>query len=101
MPNPSNHMIIFKNKNKQKSIRVISVNEEIRWEDKIIILGLEDLKDHDLNDDLINDVLLNTSLLPSQVVNIIHPNTAEETPGVRYLNNKNDDGSLITKYEEL
>ena len=101
MPNPSNHMIIFKNKNKQKSIRVISVNEEIRWEDKIIILGLEDLKDHDLNDDLINEVLLNTSLLPSQVVNIIHPNTAEETPGVRYLNNKNDDGSLITKYEEL
>jgi len=101
MPNPSNHTILFKNKNKQKAIKIISINEEIIWKDKIIILGLEDLKDDDLDDSQIKEVLLKTSLLPSQVVNIIHPNTAEETPGIKYVNNKNDDGSLITKYDEL
>jgi hypothetical protein len=101
MPNPSNHTILFKNKNKQKSIKIISINEEIIWKDKIIVLGLEDLKDNDLDDSQIKEVLLKTSLLPSQVVNIIHPNTAEETPGIKYVNNKNDDGSLITKYDEL
>ena len=94
-------MIIFKNKNKQKAIKIISADDEIRWRDKIIILGLEDLRHEDLDDSRIQKILLNISLRPSQVVNIIHPNTAEETPGVKYLNNKNDDGSLITKYDEL
>jgi len=101
MPSPSNHMIIFKNKNKQKAIKIISADDEIRWRDKIIILGLEDLRHEDLDDSRIQKILLNISLRPSQVVNIIHPNTAEETPGVKYLNNKNDNGSLITKYDEL
>ena len=52
-------------------------------------------------DPKIEEILINAALLPEHIVNIIHPNTAEETPGVRYINEKNDDGSLVTKYDEL
>ena len=74
---------------------------EISWKSKIIILGLEDLKKEDFEDKKIEELLINISLMPDQIVNIIHPNTAEETPGVLYMNRKNDDGSLETKYYEF
>ena len=47
------------------------------------------------------DFLLKSSLLSKVTLNIIHPNTADETPGVKYMNEKNDDGSIQIKYEEF
>ena len=98
---PSSNTIHFRHKNKQKSIKISSADSVTLWKDKIIILGLEDLKEEDFKNPVIEGLLINAALLPEQVVNIIHPNTAEETPGVKYINEKNDDGSLVTKYDEL
>ena len=98
---PSTQTLSFKNKNKTKNIKILSVDKEVEWKHKVIILGLEDLKKDELADPKIEEILINAALLPEHIVNIIHPNTAEETPGVRYINEKNDDGSLVTKYDEL
>ena len=101
IPDQTNTKIIFQSKTRKKSIEVLDHVSEISWKSKIIILGLEDLKKEDFEDKKIEELLINISLMPDQIVNIIHPNTAEETPGVLYMNRKNDDGSLETKYYEF
>ena len=101
IPDQTNTKIIFQSKTRKKSIEVLDHGSEILWKSKIIILGLEDLKKEDFEDKKIEELLINISLMPEQLVNIIHPNTAEETPGVLYMNSKNDDGSLETKYYEF
>ena len=63
----------------------------------MIFLGLEDLREEELENDKIQDVMIDMALKSSDMINILHPNTAQQTPGIIYLNEKNDDDSLITK----
>jgi DNA helicase-2/ATP-dependent DNA helicase PcrA len=93
--------ILFKTSNIQREISVLGINSKINWNEKIIILGLGDLNDEDLKVENIQDFLVQASLKSKITLNIIHPNTAEETPGVKYLNEKNDDGSVKITYEQF
>ena len=93
--------IHFKAKNKQREISILNTDSQINWKEKVVLLGLEDLTDDDLNEEKMTDFLLKSSLLSKVTLNIIHPNTADETPGVKYMNEKNDDGSIQIKYEEF
>ena len=97
----TDYKIQFKAKNKQREISILNIDSQINWKEKVVLLGLEDLTDDDLNEEKMTDFLLKSSLLSKVTLNIIHPNTADETPGVKYMNEKNDDGSIQIKYEEF
>ena len=97
----TDYKIQFKAKNKQREISILNIDSQINWKEKVVLLGLEDLTDDDLNEEKMTDFLLKSSLLSKVTLNIIHPNTSDETPGVKYMNEKNDDGSIQIKYEEF
>ena len=99
MPDMSSNMIHFFYKGRKRIIKIISPNDEVDWFKKIILLGMEDLKSEDISGD-IQELLLNLFLKPAHNTCIIHPNTDEETPGVKYMYEKNDDGNLIKRYHE-
>ena len=61
-------------------------------------MGLEDIKVEDISEQL-EELLGNIFLKPAHNISIIHPNTDNETPGVKYIRNKNADGILTTYYE--
>ena len=97
----TDYKIMFKAKNKQREISILNIDSQINWKEKVVLLGLEDLTDDDLNEEKMTDFLLKSSLLSKVTLNIIHPNTSDETPGVKYMNEKNDDGSIQIRYEEF
>ena len=101
IPDQNKTQIMFQSNTRKKLIKVLDQESDICWKSKIIILGLEDLRKDDFINKGIEELMIGISLKPEQLVNIIHPNTADETPGVSYMNNKNDDGSLETKYYEF
>ncbi len=97
-PNVSTNTIQFVHKGENKIIKIISPDGDIDWFEKIAILGLEDIKVEDISEQL-EELLGNIFLKPAHNISIIHPNTDNETPGVKYIRNKNADGILTTYYE--
>ena len=95
--NGTDRTLTFSSGNKRKTIIISSPDEKINWNNRLIFLGLEDLREEELENDKIQDVMIDMALKSSDMINILHPNTAQQTPGIIYLNEKNDDDSLITK----